>query len=277
MADPTSLQEQYKAPPLSEEFLSTLVAELDNDEIVGIILGGSYARGEARPYSDVDIACFVRDTVRPPQKRFFYRDGLLVSIGAKTVAAIRADLGKPERVFLFTAGRRRVLLDKDGSIAQLMHEVDTFSWQPLQAAANSHASFHLLMTAELAHKVLNELLRGDELALSYATVRLLSWLTEIVAVQRGVLVKSDSTYYRQIEESVGMDSTWTRYHRIGAGVDVDRTDASFVVARGIATLRLYQETAWLLWPILEPLHREVIGQTLQLIEDAGIVGAQHEN
>ena len=83
--------------------------------------------GGARPYSDVDIACFVRDAVKPPRKRFFYRDGLLVSVGAKTVAGVRADLAKPERVFLFTAGRRRVLLDKDGSIAQLMHEVDTFS------------------------------------------------------------------------------------------------------------------------------------------------------
>jgi predicted nucleotidyltransferase len=59
MADPIPpLYEQDKAPTLSYEFLNSLVAELDNDDIVGIILGGSYARGEARLYSDVDIACF---------------------------------------------------------------------------------------------------------------------------------------------------------------------------------------------------------------------------
>jgi hypothetical protein len=29
--------------PLSNNYLNTLVVELDNDEIVGIILGGSYA------------------------------------------------------------------------------------------------------------------------------------------------------------------------------------------------------------------------------------------
>ena len=51
--------------PLSEEFLNTLVAELDNDEIVGIIFGGSYARNEATPFSDVDIACFVPDSLKP--------------------------------------------------------------------------------------------------------------------------------------------------------------------------------------------------------------------
>lgn len=271
MADPTNLKEiggRYEVPTLSEEFLNALVAELDNDDIVGIILGGSFARGEARPYSDVDIACFVRDTVKPPQKRFFYHDGLLVSVGAKTVAGIRADLTKPERAFLFTAGRRRVLLDKDGSITQLMHEVDTFSWPPLQAEANTHASFYLLMAAELAHKVLNELVSGDELALSYATARLFSELTLIMAIQRGVLVKSDSTYYRQIEESVGLDSVWTQYHRIGAGVDAVPVDVSPIVARGIVTLCLYQETARLLWPILEPLQREVLEQTMKVIDEA---------
>jgi hypothetical protein len=92
-----------------------------------------------------------------------------------------------------------------------------------------------------------------------------------VAIQRGVLVKSDSTYYRQIEESIGLDSTWTRYHRIGAGVDAGSTDVPPVVARGIATLHLYQETARLLWSILEPPQREVIGQTVKVIEKARLL------
>ena len=255
-------------PTLSEEFLNALVAELDNDDIVGVILGGSYARGEARPYSDVDIACFVRDSVKLPLKRYFYRDGRLVSVAATNATDVRNRLTNPERAILFTAGRRRILLDKDGSIAQLMQEVDTFSWQPLQAEANSHVSFNLLLTVELAHKVLNELLSGDELALSYATARLFSWLTQIVAIQRGVLVKSDTTYYRQVEESAGLDSTWTRYHRIGAGVDAGPADVPPIIARGIATLYLYQETARLLWPILELPHREVIKQTLKVIDEA---------
>ncbi len=30
--------------PLSDDYLNALVVELDNDEIVGIIFGGSYAR-----------------------------------------------------------------------------------------------------------------------------------------------------------------------------------------------------------------------------------------
>jgi len=274
MADPTELNEtggRYEAATLSEEFLNALVAELDNDDIVGIILGGSFARGEARPYSDVDIACFVRDAVKLPQKRFFYRNGRLVSVAATNATDIQSRLTNPERAFLFTAGRRRVLLDKDGSVTRLMQEIDAFNWQPLQAVASRNANFYLMIAAESAHKVLNELVSGDELALSYAVASLFSQLTLIVAIQRGVLVKSDSTYYRQIEESVGLDSTWTSYHRIGAGVDTGSADVPPVVARGIATLHLYQETARLLWSILEPPQREVIKQTVRVIEKAGLL------
>ncbi len=66
--------------PLTDEFFDDLVAELDSDEIIGIILGGSYARNEATPFSDVDIACFVPDSLKPTPKRFIYRDGRLLSI-----------------------------------------------------------------------------------------------------------------------------------------------------------------------------------------------------
>src|SRR5579864_6188476 len=93
-----------KAAQLSDTFLNALVAELDNDYIVGITLGGSYVRGEATPYSDVDLACWVKDAVNLSPKRFVYRDNRLISIGTKTVTAVREDLSKPERAILFVAG-----------------------------------------------------------------------------------------------------------------------------------------------------------------------------
>jgi predicted nucleotidyltransferase len=43
--------------PLSDTFLEDLVTEVDNEHIRGIVLGGSQARGDATPYSDVDLAC----------------------------------------------------------------------------------------------------------------------------------------------------------------------------------------------------------------------------
>lgn len=49
-------------PPISDAFLKELISEIDDNTIRGIILGGSHARGNPTPYSDVDLACFVADT-----------------------------------------------------------------------------------------------------------------------------------------------------------------------------------------------------------------------
>src|SRR5260370_1138114 len=119
---------------LTDQFLATLIAELDDTGIAGIILDGSHARGDATAYSDVDLA------------------------------------------------------------------------------------------------------------VAYATAELLSGLTEAVAVQRGVLVKSDSTYYRQVQESAGQGSAWTRYHRLAAGIASAPSEYAPATARGIAALLLYVET-----------------------------------
>jgi predicted nucleotidyltransferase len=117
--------------PLSQAFLNGLIAELDGDEVVGIILGGSYARNEATPFSDVDIACFVTDSTNLAPKRFTYRDGRLVSIGSITIAGVRSELARPERAIFIVSGHRRILLDKDGSVSRLMREIKTFQMDTL--------------------------------------------------------------------------------------------------------------------------------------------------
>jgi predicted nucleotidyltransferase len=261
----------YQVALLSDEFLNALVAELDNDAIVGIILGGSHVRGEATPYSDVDFACFVPDTMQPPPKRYMYRDGHLVSVAFKTVASIRSALTQPESAIWVASGFMpyRLLLDKDGSVSALMQDVANFTWEPLQPAADRYASYRLMLFAEMAHKILSGLSTGNAGAISYAAAELTYALTEAVAVRLGVLVRGSSTYYQQVQDAVGADSAWARYHRIATGVVEDASDASPVQARGIAMLRLYRETATLFQPILQPQHREVIEQALRIIERAG--------
>ena len=70
---------------LADTFLTELVAAIDDDHIRGIVLGGSHARGDATPYSDVDLALFVADSFRPLHKQFLYKEGHLISIGLKTL------------------------------------------------------------------------------------------------------------------------------------------------------------------------------------------------
>lgn len=267
--DGTDQQTVDSVVMLSDEFLQTLVAELNNDAIVGITLGGSYVRGNATPYSDVDLGCFYKDEASRLPHRLLYRKGLLVSINTKTVTSIRADLARPERAIFLVATPRLILLDKDGSVAELLQKIATFCWEPLQQKAHEYASFQMMLAAELVHKILSEILRRDDLAIACATAKLLSSLTEIVAVQGGVLVKSDGAYYQQVEAAVGTETAWTRYHRLVAGVDMLPANVSPVKVRAVAALHLYQETITLLRPTMRPEHMAVAEQAMSVFHTAG--------
>jgi hypothetical protein len=258
----------HSLPP---HLIESITGELADEEIAGIVLGGSYARGDATRFSDLDFAPFLREGAPPRKKQLFYRDGYLVSISYKTVAGVRADTKMPNRAIWVVNGFKgaKVLLDRDGSIRGLMDEIDAFAWEPLQQAANEYAGASLVGSAEAVHKLLGDLSGSNDRALAFATANLLSNLTDLVAVQRGVLVKSDRTYYRQVQESAGPASAWTRYHNIAAGVTplppgTQRTPAT---SRAIAVLALYKETAGLVGPFIAPTHRETAAQVIRLLSE----------
>ncbi len=254
---------------LSDEFLQALVAEIDKDDIVGITLGGSYVRGNATPYSDVDLGCFYKDEASLLPHCLLYKNGLMVSVNTTTVASVRADLTRPEKAIFRIATPRRILLDKDGSVAELMREIAAFRLEPLRQKAYEYASFQMMLAAELVHKILSEILRRNDLGIAFATAKLLTSLTEIVAVQGGVLVTSDSIYYQQVEEAVGSETTWTRYHRLVAGIDMVPASVSPVKVRAVAALHLYQETITLLQRTMQPDHMAVAKQAMQVFHEAG--------
>jgi predicted nucleotidyltransferase len=254
---------------LSDEFLQALVTEIDNDDIVGITLGGSYVRGNATPYSDVDLGCFYKDEASLHPHSLLYRNGLLISVNTTTVASIHAALARPEKAIFLAATQRRVLLDKDGTVTELVKEIATFRWEPLRQKAHEYASFQMMLAAELVHKILSEILRRNDLAIAYTTGKLLFWLTEIVTVQGGVAIKNDSVYYQQVQAAVGMDTAWTRYHRLVAGVDVLPASVPLITVRAVAALHLYQETITLLKPTMQPEHRAIAEQAMRVFHEAG--------
>jgi hypothetical protein len=124
--------------------------------------------------------------------------------------------------------------------------------------------------AEEAHKLLGALNRRDESATLYAAQGAVAGLTRAIAVGQGVLIESENSYFRQVQEAAGRDSVWTRYHRIAAGFVVDATHETPADAIGSAALDLYCETASLLRPLFLPRHLLVIETTLEAIAASGL-------
>lgn len=256
---------------VSDEFLAALVSELDNEDVTAIVLKGSCARGDQTPFSDVDLTVFVRNEQKHSYHQRFYRNGRLISVGVHTIEYYRKYFLLPkEAVFVVPSIREaQILLDKDGSFNTLQQEARDWTWEPLQEAANNYVCEIMLEHTEIVHKALRAFFVQDNLALSEMTLLIFFAVTEAVIVQRGILSASGNSYFHQAQASMGVDSAWTHYHKMIAGINTSSVTESLAKERGIAALRLYQETANILRPTLRSSkYFEVIDQTIMVIEEA---------
>ena len=252
-----------------KSLLTAIVLERNDENTEAIGLGGSFARGTASQYSDVDIAHFVYSLPDRARKHYTYRDGRMVNFAMKSIPAEREALYRPERAIFLVPGFRdiQILLDKHGTLTAFIQEVQAFSWEPLQSSANAYASNAMMIETEFAYKILTALHQENKEALAYETMNLLMALTEIMAVQNGVLIQTNSTYFQQVHQSAGDDSAWTRYHRIAAGINQIVAPWPPLTLRGIATLHVFVEMVGLFRPILLQEHKVVIETAAQAIKD----------
>jgi len=231
------------------------------------VLGGSYARGNATPYSDVDIVHFVTVAPANPHRSYRYIEGRLVSIATRTLDWYRTALTQPTRaIFAMPAMQEaRILLDKDGVFRAFQQELEAFTWEPLQASANQHVSHMLMNSAEDVHKLLSAQIRNDAPATFSTATTLYFDLTLAVVVQRGRLIDGSRTYVQHAQDAAGMDSAWTYAHQQFTSLDTYPSPSPIAQRRTQAALELYRETVALLEPALQPDHRVVVEHTVQLI------------
>lgn len=258
---------------LTNSFLQSLVAQLDNENTIGVVMAGSYARGEGGVYSDVDIRCYVRQAPVNAAgiSTMQYLDGYLVSFYLTTLDEELASLRIPQKAIWAVPGLRqmRILLDKDGSISTLKEAAVKFTWEPMQAAADAYASWNLSGFAEETYKILAGLAERNESKALNATAGLIHGLATTFLVQRGVLIPTENAYLDLAQDTAGRTSAWTHQFRLAIGLDPLPMDVPAFIGRGTAGLHLYSETAGLLQNILLPKDAAVINRTIQIIAEAG--------
>jgi hypothetical protein len=255
---------------LSDNFIRSILEKVDSPHVIGVGIVGSYARGQENKYSDVDFDIFVS---KLPSNEFDqytlkYWDDKLISLKYALLKDERASLKDPRRAIWAAPGLSgmRIVLDKDGSLANLQKAAQGFDFSSLQTAANEFAAEQVMHCAEEVHKVLNGLARGHESTVLYSVWGLIKHLPEAVMVQRGLMMTSENRFFDRIQESVGRDSKWTRAFRAAWGLD---PNAAQYQSRGAAALTLYRLTAAMLDDLIPDRHRDVVNRTLQLIKKAG--------
>ena len=255
---------------LSDSFIQSALEQLDSPDVIGIGIVGSYARGQEAKYSDIDLDIFVSTLPATEFDRYTLRywDEKLISLKYTLLEDERAALTDPRRAIWAVPGLRgmKIILDKEGSLAELKKAAQEFDWSSLQTAADEFATEQVMHCAEEVHKVLNGLTRKHESTVLYAVWGLIKHLPEAVMVQRGLMMTSENRFFELIQESVGRDTQWTYAFRRGWGLDVN---ASHYQTRAAGALTLYCLTAMMLDHLIPEKHRHVVNKTLQLIKEAG--------
>lgn len=255
---------------LSDPFIQIILERIDSPDVVGAGIVGSYARGQESKYSDVDFDIFVNKLPESEYDRYTLRhwDGKLVSLKYTLLDDELEALTNPRRAIWAVPGLQgmKIVLDREGSLAELQKMAQKFDWSALQSAADEFAAEEVMGNAEEVHKILNGLARGHESTVLYATWGLVKNMLEAVAVQRGIMIVSENRYFDLIQASVGSDTKWVSAFRTAWGLD---PVSSQYQSRGVAALRLYRLTAAMFDGLIPEKHREVVKQTLKRIKEAG--------
>ena len=246
-----------------------LAKQFDHVHAAALVLMGSYARGEAGPYSDVDLVRFtLDDETVPPGGGSHLIDGRLVVVSSVTPSQVEATFTRPEVAVETIQGLRsgQALIDRDGFLRTLQHRATAFQWdEEMQTRANHWASRQMVGWIEEVRKGLEGLCRGDTGRLLHARFGCSWGLARVMCVHRGVLLSGDNALFEEVIASVGHDSAWAHLCRSVYGAGPEPSTLDDQVRAG---LQLYSQTAAMLAGILLEEDQPLIANTVSLINEA---------
>lgn len=249
--------------------IDALVHQFSHPAVTAIALFGSHARGDAGPYSDIDIIRFVdSDDADPPGSGSHLIDDTLVVVTNYTPSTVNSWFTEPTAAVHAIASlqQAKALWDPNGAFSRLQARAHAFTWTgELQTKADLWASEQMVGWMEEAHKGLEGLRRRDVGRMLNASFGLSWGLTGVVKVQRGVLVYSDNSVIDQVIESVGTDSLWAQLCAISFGFGEVHERPPSLRERVVAGLHLYTVTAELLHTAIGPEHLPLVMRTVARI------------
>ena len=252
--------------------LERLARNFDAPDVRAIALMGSHARGDAGPYSDVDLVRFVAAGAGELEGAGSHLiDGLLVVVSNVTPDAVERWFTQAAEAVTVVGGLRQAqpLLDREGVFAAIQARAHAFVWTPdLQAQANAGASEAMVGWIEEAHKGLEGLRRQDPGRMLNGLFGLTFGLSRVMQLQRGVLLTGDNGFYNEVAQAVGPDSPWAQLRAVAFGVGEVHGRPPSLRERVVAGLGLYVATAELLGDAILPEHRPLIDATVQRINNS---------
>ena len=224
---------------------------------------GSHARGDAGPFSDVDIVRFCNSDPQRTAAETHLIEARFVVISAVGPSKVSDWFSKPEEATASIAGIRtaRPLWDPDGHFESIQNRAAAFEWDAaMQDKANAYASTEMVGWIEEVQKGLEGLRRHDIGRLLNARFGLSWGLTNVMRVQRGILISGDNASYAEVLADIGAETEWAKASRHVFGLT--GLSLSDQVRAG---LRLYALTARMIEDSLHERDRPLVYEVLRRI------------
>lgn len=190
------------------------------EDTVGLLLTGSFAKGNATPHSDVDLIVSAAD-IQDGGQRIFRHCGRLVNLKIQSRETLASVLVDPQSAcrYLIALAYSVPLIDRDGFLQDLLGKARNFEWTPeLIYSAHRDAAAELIAWLEEVHKGIAGLESGDSGRLLQA-VHGCSWgMLRVVQLHLRVLEGGDNTVVDDVMAAVGSAAEWSTLLRTAIGL-----------------------------------------------------------
>lgn len=248
--------------PLQEQpAFDDLVTRFRAPGVVALVLMGSHARGDAGPFSDVDLVRFHAQGVATGSAETHLLGGHFVVVSDVYPDQIEESFQEPQQASTTIAGLRSALplWDPDKYFSSVQERAKAFNWdEVMQDRADAWASSQMVGWIEEVQKGLAGLRTSHEGRLLNARFGLTWGMVNVLRVQRGVLVSGDNDLYPEVIQVVGAESYWAALSRQAYGID----GGDSLLDQVVAGLRLYALTAELLADALRPDDKRKIDEVV---------------
>ena len=195
--------------------LKTVTAELVASGAQAVVLFGSFARGDATPYSDLDL--WALGSGAP---RYELRDRRLIVATWVSPDAARAAFRDPAAVCEAIPAWReaRILYDPFGWAADIQREATAWTWAALNpVACDGHVSREVAGYAEEVLKLVGALAAGWHLMAAVQRNVLVLRLAGVLALHRRLLYGTENRLWEMVAHEMGEPYAQIQGRAMGLG------------------------------------------------------------